>query len=287
MSVHPISIIRLLLLPLVLCASARAASAQREFTFAGVPWHAPADSVRSRLVARGFTFAGTADRGDQVFRRGDGALLKLELQGGRAVGFQLVDPARGRNLDARFHALVDSLQASLGRPDTLREDLLVWRAGLSEMGVESFYRDGVHHVQLVWRGPGWYDEMGRRGLLPEFAPLPPGYTIVDVNFISRVAVDSARLTRGTDGVVRGRFRIDYTRPVGPETDPLDAAEYQMEFDCAARRTRLVNRSLFLRARLKQSDSRAAPAWEAPTPGGHHERGLIAVCRAADTLRPRP
>ncbi|HEX6745792.1 MAG TPA: hypothetical protein VF092_00655 [Longimicrobium sp.] len=277
----------LLLLPLVVVATASQTIAQREFTFAGVPWHAAADSARARLEARGFAFSGTVDRGDLVFQRGDGALVKLELQDGRAVGFLLVDTVRGRSVDARFHALVDSLQGSLGRPDTLREDLLVWRAGLSEMGVESYYRDGVHHVQLVWRGPGWYDEMGRRGMLPEFAPLPPGYTIVDVNFISRVAVDSARLTRGTDGVVRGRFRIDYTRPVGPEADLLDAAEYQMEFDCAARRTRLVNRSLFLRARLKQSDSRAAPAWEAPTPGGHHERGLIAVCRAAETLRPRP
>jgi len=277
----------LLLLPLLVCASARSLSAQREFTFAGIPWQATAESTRPMLEARGFTFAGNADRGDIVFQRGDGAFAKVELQGGRAVGFLLVDPAHGRNVDARFHALVDPLAATLGQPDTLREDLLIWRKGLSEMGVEAYYRDGVHHVQLVWRGPGWYDEMGSRGLLPEFAPLPAGYTIVDVNFISRVAVDSARLTRGTDGVVRGRFRIDYTRPVGPETDPLDAAEYQMEFDCAARKTRLVNRSIFLRARLKQSDSRAAPAWETPTPGGHHERGLVAVCRAAETLRPRP
>ena len=263
------------------------AAAQRELEFAAIPWQVPAESARAGLEARGFAFSGTADRGDVVFQRRDGALLKLELRSGRAVGFQLVDTTKGRRVDARFHSLVDSLQATLGAPDTLRGDLLVWRKGLSEMGVEAYYRDGVHHVQLVWRGPGWYDEMGSRGLLPEFAPLPAGYTIVDVNFISRVAVDSARLTRGTDGVVRGRFRIDYTRPVGPENDPLDAAEYQMEFDCAARKTRLVNRSIFLRARLKQSDSRAAPAWETPVPGGHHERGLVAVCRAAETLRPRP
>src|ERR1051325_11234032 len=91
-----------------------AAAAQREFTFAGIPWHAPAETMRTPLETRGFSFSGTADRRDIVFQRGDGAFLKVELQSGRAVGVQLVDTTRGRRVDARFHALVDSLAATLG-----------------------------------------------------------------------------------------------------------------------------------------------------------------------------
>jgi hypothetical protein len=276
-------ILALLLLACLACVGA--ASAQRpELVFAGMPWRAPADSVRAQLASRGFAFRGADEHGDLVFARADGFLLSAELQAGRTVGFMLVDTTRGRRVDERYRALADSLAAALGKPDTVSDEFELWCAGLTTMGVDSYYRDGIHHVQLVWRGPGWFDEMDRRGrLLPGLASPPPGYTIVSANFISRVAVDTATLARRPDGTLHGRFRIDYVHPVGSDVDPFDVAAYEMDFDCAAKRTRLVGRTLVLRGETRDVETHDRPAWETPQPGGHHERGLDAVCRAASHL----
>ena len=278
---HPV---RLLLAACFVGVAAEAAAGQQEFVFAGIPWHTPADGVRATLEPRGFAFQGAIEHGDLTFSRRDGAVVRAEMQSGSAVGFLLVDTARGRRVDARYQALADSLAAALGKPDTIAQDFTLWQAGLSAMGVESYYRNGVHRVQLFWRGPGWFDEMDRRGRLPTIPAPPAGYTIVNANFISRVAVDTVTLARRADGTLRGRFRIDYVRPVGPEENQFDAAEYEMEMDCAGRRTRLMARKVYLGGQVRHAETHQRLPWEAPRPGEHPERGLDAVCRAAATLR---
>lgn len=275
---------RWMLAACLVCAAAGAAAAQQEFVFAGVPWHTPADGVRATLEPQGFAFQGTLEHGDLTFSRRDGALVRVEVQSGGAIGFLLVDTVRGRRVDARYQALIDSLTAALGQPDTVAQDFTLWRAGLTAIGVESYYRNGVHRVQLFWRGPGWFDEMDRRGRLPTIPAPPAGYTIVSANFISRVAVDTATLVRRPDGTLRGRFRIDYVRPVGPEENQFDAAEYNMEMDCTGRRTRLMARSVYLGGQVRHAETHQRMPWEATRLGEHSDRGLDAVCRAADTLR---
>lgn len=271
---------RAMLAAFLVCVAAPRAAAQQEFVFAGIPWHTPADGVRATLETQGFTFQGQIERGDLAFSRTDGALLHVELQSGRAVGFLLVDSATGRRVDARYPLLADSLEAALGRPDTIAQDFRLWEAGLTATGVETYYRNGVHHVQRVWRGPGWWDEMAKRGRVPEVPAPPAGYTIVSVNFISRLSVDTATLSRRRDGTLRGRFRVDYVHPVGPAEDQFDATDYEMEFDCAARRTRLIARSIYLKGVARHAERHERLPWETPQPGGHPARGLTGVCRAA-------
>ncbi len=117
-------------------------------------------------------------------------------------------------------------------------------------------------------------------------PLPPGFTAVTGTAVSRVAVDTAQLARRPAGVLHARFRVDYAQPVGPEDDSYDGAEYETDVDCAGFRTRLFARTLYLHGRARHVERHERPAWEAPQAAGHNQRGLEAVCRAAQTLRPR-
>jgi hypothetical protein len=272
---HPI------LLPFVLaCACAPSASAQA-IVFGGIPWGTALDTVETRVGAQGFRVDSVLPDGDRIFRRADGAWLKAYLRGGRSVGFTLIDPARRAAVDGRFHALADSVEARLGPParvDSAAEEVW-WEAGLSEVSVEIEFGEG-RQVEVRWRGPGFYDEMHRRRRLVEVPPLPRGYTIVTANPISLVSVDTTFTARQAGGVVRGRFRIDYAQAVGAEADAYDAAEYEMEFDCAGGRTRLLRRTTYLAGARRHDDTYTRIPWAPPQPGNHYARGLAAVCRAA-------
>jgi len=270
-----------LLLPFVLaCACASSASAQT-IIFRDIPWGTAGDTVELRVRAEGFRMDSLLPDGDHVYRRADGAWLKAYLRGGRAIGFTYIDPAPRPAVDARFHALADSLEARLGAP-ALRDSAtkeVWWEAGLSDLSVEVEFGQGPQ-VEMHWRGPGFYDEMHRRRKLIEVPPLPRGYTIVTANPISVVSVDTTFTTRQAAGVLRGRFRIDYAQPVGPETDAYTAAAYEMELDCAGRRTRLLRRTLYLAGAPQHEDAYMRIPWAPPEPGNHYARGLSAACRAA-------
>ncbi|HYH81383.1 MAG TPA: surface-adhesin E family protein [Longimicrobium sp.] len=278
--------IRLLMLSACLGVSAEAASAQQGLTFAGTPWRLPADTVEMRLEGRGYTFSRATESQDLAFTRPDGAELTVFLQTGRAVGFLLVDPARGAQVEPRFATLADSLETALGVPDTVGDAALRWAAGLTELRLQVTRRLNVPYVTLEWRGPGMLDEMVRRWGDRPLPPLPAGFTGVTGTAVSRVAVDTAQLGRRPDGVLRAHFRIDYAQPVGPEDDSYDSAEYEMDIDCAQRRTRLFARTLFLAGQSRKVERYQRPALETPQPAGHNARGLEAVCRAAQTIRPR-
>jgi hypothetical protein len=261
------------------CAFATAASAQQAIVFADIPWGTRADSARARAEAMGFTLDSTLADGDQVYRRADGAWLKAYLRGGRAIGFTVIDPARRPEVDARFHALADSLEAKLGPPAATERDEVRWEAGLAQVSVEIEFVRGPQ-VELRWAGPGWFDEMHRRRKLLDLPPLPPGYTIVSATPISYVSVDTGFTVRQASGVLRGRFRIDYAQAVGDSTERYDAAQYEMELDCASKRTRLLHRTTFLAGQRRRDDVYTRIPWAPPQPGNHYDRGLSAVCRAA-------
>jgi hypothetical protein len=125
--------------------------------------------------------------------------------------------------------------------------------------------------------------MNRRWADRPLPPLPPGFTAVTGTAVSRVAVDTVSLRR-TGGVLRGRFRVDYSQPVGPDDHSFDSAEYEMGADCGRRMTRLFARSLFVRGRLLHAERWGFQEWVPPQPQGHLERGLEAVCRAAAAVR---
>ncbi len=284
------TLIRLLMVPVCVCAAASQASAQK-LAFHQIPWHVPAESVRAPLLAQGFTFAGVNDSGDHEFTREDGARLNAELRDGRLVGFTLLDPARGDQLSARFDALADSLQAVLGAPDETggedRPPMRLWDARMSWVRVEVTRVGGERMVQVAWRGPGWYDELERRS---GRQPQPPGFITVSVTPFMRIAIDTTVHGPRAAGAMRGRYRIEYFQPITPplegvEQDPLDTVEYEMDFDCAGRRTRLIARTTYLEGRRLGSNRPQGQGWTTPSqPDGHYARGLAAVCRAARTVR---
>lgn len=281
--------IRLLVVPLCVCV-ADAATAQRH-AFNGITWHAPAESIREPLRALGFAFSAEMDGGDHAFTRPDGARLHAELRQGRLVGFTLIDAARGGEVDGRFHALADSLQALLGEPDEVQIEgqppMRMWEAGLTSVRVQISRATGERTAQVAWRGPGWFDEMDRRA---GRSPQPAGYTTVSISPFLRIAVDTTVRAPRAQGSMRGRFRIEYFQPITPSMggvaqDPMDAVEYEMEFDCAGRRTRLLSRTTYLQGRQVRAERWQNQAWTTPAqPEGHYARGLAAVCRVARPLR---
>ena len=274
---------------LVLLAAALATQqpTAQKLVFHQIAWQVPAESVRAPLQAQGFTFAREIDSGDHEFARDDGARLMAEFREGRLIGFTLLDPARGEQVPVRYRAIADSLQAALGRPDEDEADvprpMRLWDAGLSWVRVEVTRVGGEPVVRVAWRGPGWYDEMGRRS---GHAPQPPGFTTVSESVFLRIGVDTTAGGGRTEGTRRGRFRIQYFQPITPtvdgvEQDPLDTVEYEMDYDCAARRTRLIARTTFLDGRRLASTRPQNQPWTTPRqPDGHYARGLEALCRAA-------
>jgi hypothetical protein len=177
-------------LTLVACMgfAASAAAAQRPgLAFLGTPWRLPADTVEMRLEGRGYTFSRATETHDLEFTRPDSGELTVFLQRGRTVGFLLVDPARGAQVEPRFRALADSLQAALGAPDTLDGSGVQWAAGLTEIRLLITRRLGVPYVTTEWRGPGMLDEMVQRWGDRPLPPLPPGFTAVTGTAVSRVA----------------------------------------------------------------------------------------------------
>lgn len=276
--------VRRLLLAVLACLPATALSAQ-EIAFPGIAWDAPADTVRARLEARGFAFSRAQGTGDQLYVAADSAWVRVTLRDGRAVGFTLADPARGAGVDARHRALADSLRARLGEPyDTFRlpgagePRMRLWAAGFASLRLSVEETGGPRRVETAWRGPGWHDEMSRR---QGDRPIPAGFTIISQTSFMRIAVDT---TRGGAAGQRTRFRIDYGQPVTPSAngvpqDPIDAAEYDMEIDCAGRKTRLFARTTYLDgAVVERFRSAGQPQWTVPQPDGHHARGRDAVCR---------
>ncbi|WP_420124987.1 hypothetical protein [Longimicrobium sp.] len=282
--------IRLLIVPFCLCAGVQAAAAQK-MAYHGIAWHMPVAGVRTPVEALGFTFSSEVDQGDHEFNRADGARLRAEVREGRLVGFTLIDPARGNSVQERFNVLADSLQAELGAPDEMGAEgqppARVWEAGLSSVRVEISRAAGERRVQVAWRGPGWYDEMDRRASRP---PLPAGFTTVSLTPFVRIAVDTTVRVPRAAGAMRGRVRIEYFQPVTPSVegvaqDPLDAVEYEMDFDCAGRRTRLISRTTFLDGSRQASNRPQNQPWTAVRqPDSHYARGLDAVCRAARAVR---
>ncbi|MBW3572202.1 MAG: hypothetical protein KY467_13965 [Gemmatimonadetes bacterium] len=281
---------RTLMVPLCLAAGAQTAPAQK-LAYQGIAWGVPADSVREPLAALGFTLRGVTDAGDHQFDRDDGARLQAELRQGRLIGFSLIDPARGEGVDARFGALADSLAAELGAADEVQVEgappLRVWEAGLSSVRLAVSRATGERTVQVAWRGPGWFDEMDRRAGRP---PPPAGYTTVSITPFLRMAVDTTVQGPRTAGTLRGRFRIEYFQPITPTVEgvaqePMDAVEYEMDFDCAGRRARLISRATYLDGRRQRSDRPQGQPWTTlRQPETHYARGLSAVCRAAKPAR---
>lgn len=259
----------------------------QKLMFHQIAWHVPAESVRAPLQAQGFAFARETDGGDHEFTRADGARLIAELRDGRLIGFTLLDPARGEQVPVRYRALADSLRAALGTPDEEEAEdprpMRLWDAGLSWVRVEVTRIGGEPMVRVSWHGPGWYDEMGRRS---GHAPQPPGFTTVWESVFLRIALDTTVAGPRAGGATRGRFRIQYFQPITPtvdgvEQDPLDTVEYEMDYDCGARRTRLIARTTFLEGRRLASNRPQGQPWTTPSqPEGHYARGLEALCRAA-------
>lgn len=282
--------IRLLILPLCVCVGAESAAAQK-MAFHGIAWGIPAESVREPLRDRGFTFRAQSGDGDVEFTRDDGARLQAEMRDGRLIGFTLIDSVRGDGVDGRFHAIADSLQAELGAPDESNEEgmqqMRLWEAGLWSVRVQVSRSTGERTVQTAWRGPGWFDEMERR---MGRAPQPAGFTTVSVTPFLRMAVDTTVEGPRAAGSMRGRFRIEYFQPITPALDgvdqePLDVVEYEMDFDCAGRRTRLISRTTFLEGRRQGSNRPQGQPWTTPRqPDGHYARGLDAVCRGVREVR---
>jgi hypothetical protein len=270
-----------LLLAFFSCARATAASAQN-FAYPGIAWGDPADSVRARLEARGFLHSQVLERGDQVFLAADSSWLRLEVRENRAIGVAVVDTVQGAQVAARFAALADSFRTALGEPDDTTggsQPVHRWVSGFTSFSVRIAGAGDLARIQTHWRGPGWHDEMDRRGDTPD---LPPGFTTIRHYHLLRVAVDTAATGRRTAGGMRGRFRIEYDHPITPrlngvDQEPMDAVEYEMELDCRGRRARLIARATYLQGRRLMSERPDAQAWSIPQPGGHYARGLESIC----------
>jgi hypothetical protein len=273
------------LLLTLLAAPVLAQGTAQRHAFQQIPWRLSADSVRTLVAGQGFTFSGRDERGDLQFTRADGARLDAEFQDGRLAGFTMIDPTPGPGVEARYRAVADSLRAVLGEPDEVNDtdfDLTLWEAGLSSVQIEVYRHAGTPYLQLAWRGPGWYDEMSTRA---GHSPQPAGFTSVSWTQFMQIAVDTTGGGPRRSGTVRGRFRVAYHQPVTPkvdgvEQDQLDAVIYEMEFDCAGRRARLIARFTYLDGRRTRDDRPDSRNWSTPQPDSHYARGMDALCRAA-------
>jgi hypothetical protein len=269
-----------LLAALIACA-ASTANAQ-EIVFAGIPWGAPADSVRARLRTLGYAHRGATPTGDHSFARADDAQVLVMLRNGRMVGIYVTDPARGARADARYRVLADSLEAVFGAPLDRRPESRRWETGIASVAVRvaSDRESGARGVITDWTGPGWFDEMRRRGSFGNLAALPAGYTTVSVLGGVALSVDTAHIVPQNEGLLLlGRFRIDYPQPVDHPTGRYDALEYAMQFDCARGLARMLERSPFLGGVRGPSFSEADLPPTRAHPGTDAWSGLDAVCRA--------
>ena len=264
-------------LSLAFCVFSGTSLTAQEIAYPGIAWGTPAAEAAITLASGGFRFERTDQDGDQVFRHEDGRSLWLLLQADRVVGVQHTEPGSEDKVGVRFTEVADSLTAQHGSASGVNQrHTRSWSVGRVEILLEARSDNGAHYLRTEYYGPGWNDESARRQGL---SPPPPGYTIVNLSHLGlRVAVDTSA-TRRVEGGLRTRFRVQYPNPVTADDDQFDEVEYEMEFDCARRRTRLVSRTTFLDGRQIGRVSPQGQAWSVPQqPEGHYARGLDAVCR---------
>ncbi|HSU15055.1 hypothetical protein [Longimicrobium sp.] len=261
-------------------ASTAASLPAQEIRFAGIPWETPVDSVRARIEALGWPFHTATPSGDLAFVRRDRAEVNVYVDGSRVIRFVQIDAARGAGVEARFRALVDSLQALLGEPIDQRPEMRVWEHGLTSLSVAVIpdAHTGKGTVQLQWRGPAFLDAMERRE--SDFPSLPAGWTTVRSAPGSRTLANTSQVERRVGGVLAAVSRIEYVNARTVGIVQFDGVEFRMEFDCAAGRVRVMGGAVYLRGQRKSFDTPAAAAWVPALAGTDPARVLDAVCRAA-------
>jgi hypothetical protein len=259
------------------------AAAQPVAAWRGLPWGLPADSVGPRLAAMGMAEAGRAGDGTVMYAEAPGVSV-APLAGARGVvAVQVYRQTDSTALAARFAALADSLRGVLGAPAERGTNRLVWRRGRSEVVVEAKprRRDVPSILAVSFRGPGYDDEMARRGAFRgRFPALEPAWTIVRVSDDRRVAFDTASVEPRGASVVRARFRTDYARvQTLMDVGTVDALEYHADFDCALGRWRSAQASYLRQGRAVGSLAVPAP-WTAAQGEPLARAQLEMVCAAA-------
>lgn len=228
------------LLALLASLGAMPAAAQ-DFAFPGIPWGAPADSVRARLERAGYAYRGFAADADRAFENEKYGLTAV-MRADRLVAvvrWEVVDGAQAR---ARFSVLADSLGAAHGQPTLRRADEAGWRRGFTEVQVLFVPASDASpaRLALTWVGPGYYDELARRGKFGVAYPaLEPGWAIVGINAGFRASLDTAAVSPRGAGVLRTRSRIDQAQAERRMHGVVDATVQTQEYDCANGRTRIV------------------------------------------------
>ncbi len=275
-----------LLLALALLAPG-AAHAQRH-TFLGVPWGLPADSVRARVEARGWTFMSTNEHGDPRFRSPDRtANAQTVFGGGKLVMVRVAQGAVAADLESGFRAAVDSLSTRFGAPtDTLEGgQFILWGRVLTTLAMRAVpARDSVPAmIVVVFIGPGAQEEEDRRAGKP-YPALPEGWVQVGTGSDRRMAVDTASVVAVEPGVFRARVRYDLLEPRTDSGKRFDAADWDADYDCTRRRVRMRDFVQYFQGR-QVNDLGDLDRWMAARANTTQSKELDLVCRLAAELLP--
>lgn len=273
-----------ILLALVSLAFAPAARAQ--YLYGDIPWGSDVRTATEGLAAQGFILNTefAPDEGELLYEGPEGVLGFATFAGDRLVGLRFIYLGTQDEVEDLFEQSLRDNRARLGEPQSEEDDMVGWESEGTWFTMMLGEVEAGPYFAVQYAGPGYGEEMGERTsggvqMGVELPPLEARWAVVQETQAFRTAIDRSTIVPQGNRIVRAWAREDYTVPRVSHIS-YDQVVYQMDYDCAQRRLRLVTAVYRLRGERMQADvAEPGEPWVATEPETSEERVLLAVCEA--------
>jgi hypothetical protein len=265
-----------------------APAARAQFVYEDIAWGSDVRATTEALAAHGFVLNTefVPDEGELLYEGADDVLAMATFADDQLVGLRFIYTGTADEVEDMYAQSVEDSRQSLGEPASEEDDVVAWESGDTWYSVMLGEVDAGPYVAVQFAGPGYSEEIARRtdgGGTPvaprELPPLEERWAVVQETPEFRTAVDRSTIVPQGNRIVRAWAREDYATPRVMHIS-YDQVVYQMDYDCAQRRVRLVTAVYRLNGERMQNDvAEAGEPWTPMEPETSGERVLLTICEA--------
>lgn len=277
----------LLFVLLALASLIVAPAARAQFVYGTIEWGSDLRTTTEALAAEGYALNAefAPAPGELLYEGSDGVLVFATFTGQQLVGLRFVFVGTQDEVEDLYAQTLQENLARLGEPQSEEDDVVAWESEGTWFSIMLGEVEAGPYLALQYAGPGYGEEIDRRteqGITATGAELPPleeRWAVVQETEAFRTAIDRSTIVPQGNRILRAWAREDYAVPRVTHIS-YDQVVYQVDYDCAQRRQRLVTAVYRLAGERMQTDvAEPGEAWIALEPETSEERVLLAVCEA--------